>query len=261
MMAGAPDGITHEMMAASLDYTNAQQGNTFPHRVATLLHDLDAKTSQAPLALIEFGGPNMGRSTIGRHGMSLRAVLQFMKENIALASDTANDLSFMSLDSAEVTATLTATARMQLTHKDFALRTLIPLLSSLPADVTARLGCANNLTLNKSSEATLALDALASSATENHLLLESAITTLHVAMSRFPCTGLNVAFTYLRRKMVAWRKQRTPPELSRRVIRAFLLDLRSSACRSLHDAALPQPMVLPAARDLLRHPAKTYYRS
>lgn len=167
----------------------------------------------------------------------------------------------MSLDSAEVTATLTATARMQLTHKDFALRTLIPLLSSLPADVTARLGCANNLTLNKSSEATLALDALASSATENHLLLESAITTLHVAMSRFPCPGLNVAFTYLRRKMVAWRKQRTPPELSRRVIRAFLLDLRSSACRSLHDAALPQPMVLPAARDLLRHPAKTYYRS
>lgn len=84
-MAGAPDGITHEMMAASLDYTNAQQGNTFPHRVATLLHDLDAKTSQAPLALIEFGGPNMGRSTIGRHGMSLRAVLQFMKENIALS--------------------------------------------------------------------------------------------------------------------------------------------------------------------------------
>ena len=229
MMAGAPDGITHEMMAASLDYTNAQQGNTFPHQVATLLHDLDAKTSQAPLALIEFGGPNMGRSTIGRHGMSLRAVLQFMKENIALASDTANDLSFMSLDSAEVTATLTATARMQLTHKDFALRTLIPLLSSLPADITARLGCANNLTLNQSSEATLALDALASSATENHLLLESAITTLHVAMSRFPCTGLNVAFTYLRRKMVAWRKQRTPPELSRRVIRAFLLDLRSSA--------------------------------
>ena len=229
MMAGAPDGITREMMAASLDYTNAQQGNTFPHRVATLLHDLDAKTSQAPLALIEFGGPNMGRSTIGRHGMSLRAVLQFMKENIALASDTANDLSFMSLDSAEVTATLTATARMQLTHKDFALRTLIPLLSSLPADVTARLGCANNLTLNKSSEVTLALDALASSATENHLLLESAITTLHVAMSRFPCTGLNVAFTYLRRKMVAWRKQRTPPEVSRRVIRAFLLDLRSSA--------------------------------
>ncbi len=59
------------------------------------------------------------------------------KENIAPASDTANDLSFMSLDSAEVTATLTATARMQLTHKDFALRTLIPLLSSLPADVTA----------------------------------------------------------------------------------------------------------------------------
>lgn len=229
MMAGAPDGITREMMAASLDYTNAQQGNTFPHRVATLLHDLDAKTSQAPLALIEFGGPNMGHSTIGRHGMSLRAVLQFMKENIALASDTANDLSFMSLDSAEVTATLTATARMQLTHKDFALRTLIPLLSSLPADVTARLGCANNLTLNKSSEATLALDALASSATENHLLLESVITTLHVAMSRFPCTGLNVAFTYLRRKMVAWRKQRTPPEVSRRVIRAFLLDLRSSA--------------------------------
>ena len=193
----------------------------------------------------------MGRSTIGRHGMSLRAVLQFMKENIALASDTANDLSFMSLDSAEVTATLTATARMQLTHKDFALRTLIPLLSSLPADVTARLGCANNLTLNKSSDATLALDALASSATENHLLLESAITTLHVAMSRFPCTGLNVAFTYLRRKMVAWRKQRTPPELSRRVIRAFLLDLRSSA-----EAFMTPPyhnlcMVLPAARDLL----------
>jgi hypothetical protein len=41
--------------------------------------------------------------------------------------------------------------------------------------------------------------------------------------------GLNAAFTYLRRKLDAWRKQRTPPELSRRVIRAFLLDLCNSA--------------------------------
>jgi hypothetical protein len=152
-------------------------------------------------------------------------ILRMMKDNIAIATDTANDVTFFSFDSREAAATLTAAARLNFTHKDFAIATLIPALTSKPKDIALRLGCANNLSLMQSSDETRALDNSPQSASENHLLLESAVTTLHVALARLPCFGLNMAFAHLRQKLVAWRRQRTPPELARRAVRTFLHDL------------------------------------
>ena len=222
LRAGAPLGITDTMFREAIDFTNAQPGDSFPVRIASLLHDLDAKTSQAPVVINALGGAG---GLIGRTGVAMSQILRMMKDNIAMATDTANDVTFFSFDSREAAATLTAAARLNFTHKDFAISTLIRALTSKPKDIALRLGCANNLSLMQSSDDTRAMDTSPQSASENHLLLESAVTTLHVALARLPCFGLNMAFAHLRQKLVAWRRQRTPPELARRAVRTFLHDL------------------------------------
>jgi hypothetical protein len=59
-------------------------------------------------------------------------ILRMMKDNIAIATDTANDVTFFSFDSRKAAATLTAAARLNFIHKDFAIATLIPALTSKP---------------------------------------------------------------------------------------------------------------------------------